>query len=219
MTNSEYFKQHHYTSIPGLVPEEICNVATKYALLKMETEFHPETTGQQVPGTHSIYSDTLMETLMYFMLPHMEKHTGLELCPTYSYYRVYKSGDDLFRHKDRPSCEISTTVCLGFKYNHKDPDYRWGIYVDELSFNTPMPDGKFVSSNNPGVRIDMNPGDVVIYRGCDVEHWRDIFDAEEGSYHVQAFLHYIDKNGPNYPEYAYDKRKGIGHKQSKGANN
>lgn len=213
MTDSNFFKQHHYTKIKGLIPEDICNVATKYALLKMETEFNPEGNDQQIPGTHSIYSDTLMETLMFFMLPHMEKHTGLELCPTYTYYRVYKTGDELLRHKDRPSCEISTTICLGFSYKNADPNYRWGIYIDELSAENKMIDGVFVSSNNPGVRVNMDPGDVVIYRGCDVEHWRDKFDADQGSYHIQAFFHYIDKNGPYYPEYAYDRRKGIAYRR------
>ena len=72
MSNPEYFKQHYYTVVKDLIPKEICNVATKYALLKMETEFTPEDaeTGM-IPGTHSIYGDTLMETLMFFMLPHM----------------------------------------------------------------------------------------------------------------------------------------------------
>jgi len=211
MTNSEYFKQHHYTIVRDLIPKEICNIATKYALLKMETEFTPEDakTGQ-IPGTHSIYSDTLMETLMFFMLPHMEKHTDLELCPTYTYYRVYKSGDELLRHKDRPSCEISTTVCLGFKYD--DSAYRWPILVDEESVSISAERG-FVSAGNPGVPVAMETGDVVIYRGCEIEHWREPFAASEGSYHVQAFLHYVDKNGPYYPEYAFDRRKGIAHKK------
>jgi hypothetical protein len=39
----------------------------------------------------------------------MEKHTKLKLIPTYSYARIYKKGDVLHRHKDRFSCEISTT--------------------------------------------------------------------------------------------------------------
>lgn len=211
MNQSEYFKKHHYAVVKGLVPLEICNLTTKYALLKMETEFTPEDaeTGQ-IPGTHSVYSDTLMETLMFFMLPHMEKHTGLELCPTYTYYRVYGQGDHLFRHKDRPSCEISTTICLGM--NYKNPNYKWPIFVDEDSFSTPTDKG-FVSAGNEGTGIDMEPGDVVIYRGCEIEHWREPFDAGEGSYHVQTFLHYIDKNGPYYPEYAFDGRLGIAHKK------
>ena len=35
---------------------------------------------------------------------------------------LYKQGDELKRHKDRPSCEISTTLNLG-----GDP---WPIFID-----------------------------------------------------------------------------------------
>ncbi len=43
----------------------------------------------------------------------MEKETSLKLNPNYSYARIYKKGDVLHKHKDRFSCEISTTMHLG----------------------------------------------------------------------------------------------------------
>ena len=67
-------------------------------------------TDEQVPNTYSHYADMVMETLMMKVLPVMRQETGLELIPTYSYARLYKKGDILRRHKDRPSCEISTTL-------------------------------------------------------------------------------------------------------------
>jgi hypothetical protein len=54
-----------------------------------------------------------METLLVKTLPVMKERTGLDLIPTYSYARVYEKGSILKRHKDRPSCEISTTLNLG----------------------------------------------------------------------------------------------------------
>ena len=69
-------------------------------------------TDKQIPNTYSHYADFVMETLLVKMLPIMAKETGLDLIPTYSYARLYKNGDEL-RHKDRPSCEISTTLNLG----------------------------------------------------------------------------------------------------------
>ena len=99
---------------------------------------------------------------------------------------------ELHRHRDRPSCEISTTVCFGFNYKSTPADYRWGMYVE------------------PDMLINQDPGDAIIYRGCDVEHWRDPFVASNTSYQVQAFFHYIDVNGPFYPEYAFDKRPKLG---------
>jgi len=176
-----------YINVKNIIPKNLCEFSTQYALLRQTCA--DERTDDLVPDTTSIYGDTHMETFLHLMLPEMEKHTGLQLCPTYSYYRIYKPGDKLPKHRDRESCEISTTICLGFNYKNVADDYRWGIYVE------------------PGIYCTHEPGDCLIYRGCDIEHWRDTFEAGEGSYHVQLFLHYINKNGPFYPEFAHDKRK------------
>jgi len=198
MNNPEIFKENKYLDLKNIIPSDMCKIITKYSLLKEETEFTPELgKDAQVENAHSVYSDILMETMSYFLLPHMERNTGLSLCSTYTYYRVYRPGMILDRHKDRPSCEISTTVCFGFNYNNADSAYRWGMYVE------------------PNILIAQNPGDLIVYRGCEVDHWRDPFNVGPGSYQVQAFFHYIDKNGPFYPEYAYDKRPGLGYRLDK----
>ena len=57
--------------------------------------------------------------------PDMEKATGLKLYPAYTYARIYKKGDELKRHKDRFSCEISTTMNLGGD--------DWPIYLEPKS--------------------------------------------------------------------------------------
>jgi hypothetical protein len=114
----------------------------------------------------------------------------------------------LEKHTDRVSCEISTTVCLGYNYVNAPSDYNWGMYV-----GTNLNIIEEVSSiNNIGKMLSQKPGDIIVYRGCEVEHWRDPFVADKGSWQVQAFLHYINKDGPYYPEYAYDKRPGLGFK-------
>jgi len=66
-----------------------------------------------VSNTYSHYSDIVMETLLQRVKPIMENVTNLKLVETYSYARIYKKGDTLHRHKDRLSCEISTTLNLG----------------------------------------------------------------------------------------------------------
>jgi len=207
------FKENRYAFAKGLIPKDLCATATQYALFRQKYFDHREdpVTGQ-IPNTTSIYGDTLMETLMYFMHPHMEQVTGLKLCPTYTYYRVYKPGDELKRHSDRESCQISTTVCLGFDYKGVSDDYRWGMYVDPEANHWAKQGnqgGGFESDNRDGVLLKQNPGDCIVYTGTELEHWRDPFDVAEGSYQVQVFMHYIDMNGPFYPEYAYDKRPGV----------
>ena len=124
-----------YQVIKNAVSFELANFIFNYFLLKRDavkfmydnnvvydTGMLGTWTDQQVPNTYSHYADMVMETLMMKVLPRMEKETVLKLLPTYSYARLYKKGDILKRHKDRPSCEISTTVNLG-----GDP---WPIFID-----------------------------------------------------------------------------------------
>ena len=114
----------------------------------------------------------------------MEKHTDLKLSPTYSYARIYKNGDTLFRHKDRYSCEVSTTMNLGGE--------RWPIFVEPDSSKGRFEDKKYISDNTPGIKIDLEPGDMLVYSGCEIEHWREPL---MGKNHAQVFLHYNEKNG------------------------
>ena len=104
----------------------------------------------------------------------------LKLNETYSYARIYKKGDILHRHKDRFSCEISTTLNLGGD--------KWSIYLSPNE-NVGKPDGKkiTVTSNAKGMKVDLKPGDMLVYKGMELEHWREAF---EGDNCIQVFLHY-----------------------------
>ena len=141
----------------------------------------------QVPDAYSHYSDIVMETLLLKVHPIMEKITKLKLYPAYSYARIYNKGNVLKRHTDRFSCEISTTMNLGGD--------DWPIYLE--------PSGE---ENKKGIKVDLKPGDMLVYRGCDLEHWREPCEGGKDYRLGQVFLHYINKNGPHFPEYAYDKK-------------
>jgi hypothetical protein len=38
-----------------------------------------------------------------------------------------------------------------------------------------------------GVPVDLTPGDLLLYKGCELEHWREEFQGEQCG---QLFLHY-----------------------------
>jgi hypothetical protein len=180
------FKEKGYTLVKNAINSELRDVVTQYALFDEMQDFTPD--GSQVPKAHSKYADPAMEAMLLHIHPLMEKHTSLELYPTYSFYRVYRNGDILYPHKDRPSCEISTTIC--FNYSYDDSEYTWPIIMD-------------------GDKVDMKPGDIVVYRGVDLEHSREEFTPPGDDWHVQAFLHYVDANGP-HANYRYDQRNSVG---------
>ena len=131
----------------------------------------------------------------------MQKETGLNLVPTYSYARAYKKGDELRRHKDRPSCEISTTVHLG-----GDP---WPIFIDGTGADNVIDEyKKIIKPNAPaGTRVDLEVGDMLVYSGCELEHWREPFEGDSCG---QVFLHYNNVKGPNATNNIFDGRPKLG---------
>ena len=206
------FKINKYTIIKNAISKELAEFAYNYLILKrkvartlFDDNFIPpfETmlgvwNDPQVLETYSNYSDIVMETLLEKVKPVMEEKTGLNLCPTYSYSRIYKKDDVLERHKDRMSCEISTTMNLG-----GDP---WPIFLEPNETKGKNTDDGYVSENTVGVKIDLNPGDMLVYSGCVLEHWRDKF---EGQNCAQVFLHYnnIETQGDKNK---YDGRPHLG---------
>lgn len=186
ITTVSDFIKNKYCYVEKALSDDICEIVTKYTLFDEKNDFLPEETGSQVPGSHSKYGDPLMESILLYCLPIIQNNTGLSVSPTYSYYRVYRPGASLLPHTDRPSCEISASLFFGHNYEGK----TWPLYIE-------------------GNGYSMNPGDMIIYRGTELNHYRYEFEAPEGSFHSQVFLHYVDNDGP-FSEFKYDKRENIG---------
>tara|TARA_B100000497_G_scaffold111404_1_gene131500 strand:- start:28 stop:627 length:600 start_codon:yes stop_codon:yes gene_type:complete len=185
-----------YRLVKQLIPDDICKVVEQYCLFKMLNEPDVvENESQQCPGTHSVHGDILTESLLLYAKPKIEDNLGIKLVPTYSYYRVYKPGDILKDHKDRQSCEVSATITIGYRYNDKDDKYRWSLYG-------------YVDGEKR--YFDCEPGDALLYKGCEMEHGRDRFDVSKYSYQVQVFLHYVAAEGVYAKMCKYDGRPGIG---------
>lgn len=189
---NNFFKKNKFCVIRNSIDKDIIKIFSLYALFE---KINYNNTGEkqgfnQVPNAHAEYADPLMESLLIYFKNKIEIHVGIQLEPTYSFYRVYTNGDMLPKHKDRPSCEISASLCLGYSYDEEE--YSWPIFIDNHEIN-------------------LFPGDMVVYRGMDVDHWRESFDFYEQSWHAQAFLHYIEKNGSQM-EWKFDKRNFIGQK-------
>ena len=197
------FKKDKYMVLKKVVDPKIASFLTEYLLLKKEVantltklnyipEYLKDMVGvfndPQVPNAYSIYSDIANEVLLKRIKPIMEKNTGLKLVETYSYARIYQKGNILHRHKDRPSCQISTTINLG-----GDP---WPIYLE--------PSGE---TGKKGIKVDLKPGDMLVYSGCELEHWREKFKGKEC---VQVFLHYNNRKTPGAKDNMFDKRPHLG---------
>lgn len=166
-----------YKKIENFLSQDEINLLDKYTQFKHRVNEECFDIIQNKNGDTFFYEDPLMEALMVNKIPLMQKETGLELLPTYAFWRMYTKFADLEKHKDRESCEVSVTVMIG------SDGTSWPIYMD-------------------GNKVDLKPGDAVVYLGCELEHWREEFT---GDWHAQTFLHYVDKNGPN-KDWAFDRK-------------
>ena len=198
------FKQKKYTVIKQAISKDLASFVANYFMMQKQVYDtcraqryispyeniigHYEDTNEQIPNTYSQYSNMAMETLMLKCQPKMEEATGLKLYPAYTYARIYKKGDELKRHKDRFSCEISTTMNLGGD--------DWPIYLE--------PSGEV---GKKGIKVDLKPGDMLVYSGCELEHWREKFKGKDCA---QVFLHYNNRKTPGSKDNMFDKRPHLG---------
>ena len=207
------FQRNKYSVLKGAISKELAGFAFDYFLKKRKvarflfdqkyispfTEYFGIWNDEQVPNTYSHYSDIAMETLLLAVQPKMEKLTGLKLNPTYSYARIYKMGDVLHRHKDRFSCEISTTMNLGGD--------EWPIYLEHKK-NVGIPDDGFpAETDNKGTKVILKPGDMLVYKGEILEHWREAFIGDNCA---QVFLHYNNQFSPGADDNIFDQRPHLG---------
>lgn len=186
---NESFDSNGYVKVDGLIDLNTIKTVSQYFENKINRGEWVSKNLDEVRDSSKFgyYADPLIEVILVSAKDEIEKQTGLSLDPTYSYSRVYQGGEELLPHTDRPSCEISATInvaCTG------EPWPIWMQYEDK----------------DP-VKCVLNPGDAVIYKGCEVTHWRR--KLPPGQLNVQFMLHYVDKNGPN-KDFKNDQRPKIG---------
>ncbi len=186
MTSQEFFKKNKYIYLSEVLNQNQCKDLSDHM-----HNLHKEgklTQDEQCPLSWSVYGDPKFDSLLSHLAKPIGEKLGLELLPTYTYARLYQPGDVLKKHTDRPSCEISGTLTLGH-----DPDSKiWPIFTGE-------------DENSAGIMHEIAIGDLVMYRGNEIVHWRPPY---KGKWQTQIFFHYVDANGPN-KEWANDKREAL----------
>jgi hypothetical protein len=190
-----------YKVIKNIISPEVVSLLNKYLCRKHEVSnwlidqkiVSPVSSysywgGEDFTTAYATNGDVMMDTMLEVCKPLIEKVFDLELIECYSYTRIYKTGNVLERHIDRTACEISGTLHLGGD--------EWPIFLDPTG-------GK----NNKGIEVNLKQGDILLYRGNELEHWREKF---EGKHCSQVFFHYNDKNGKFGETLKYDKRTMLG---------
>lgn len=177
------FEQRRYFVIRRIISTSVAGALCSY--VRRQVDSGRLRADVDVPLSWAAYADHNFEKLLVKLKPLVEQATGLALYPVYSYCRLYSRGAELSRHCDRDACEISLSINLG-----QDPPNPWPLWIRHLS--------------DPHAAL-LSPGDALLYRGIECEHWREPF---LGNHAAQVFLHYVDRNGP-YAIWKFDKRNAL----------
>lgn len=202
-TEAKQIMDNGYVFVPDIIDQESAAKLTEELWsIVASGKTHKD---DQCPKSEAVHGHPVFDSLLEQLLPSMETLTGKRLHPTYAYARMYSPGEILNVHTDRPACQYSMTLTLGFEGN------PWPIFmakVGDEDSGVPMQTaaGETVYAVDPAC-IKAQPGDAVVYRGCDMLHWRNTFT---GQWQAQVFLHYVDADGP-YAEWKYDKRPSLAH--------
>jgi hypothetical protein len=201
-----YFQENNYIVVRNFLSQDVSSLLYQYCMIQAQrTSFKIDIEPQlydsdwdgtfgdsQSPNVYSLYGDPIMDSILLLSNESINNISGMNLIPNYTYWRLYEHGSDLKPHVDRPSCEISATICLGYDISnvdeHKFPNYNWAMFVETKDYSDGLP-------------IHLNPGDMILYKGCVVKHWRERF---KGLNQAQVFIHYNDANG-DYGVYLDDR--------------
>lgn len=184
------FKTHGVVKVPSVLDSNTCDLLTNYIRLKAITKRKVRNGNDPLSGVHREYGDPMMETLLSRFTPVVEQATGLQLWPTLSFCYHYTNGNILTPHTDRSSCEIVAGLCLGADQEFRDNNKSWPLQIAGVE------------------NIELDYGDMLIFRGHKMQHWRDRFN---GQWFVSAILGYVDQNGP-YAFQKFDQRAHLGAK-------
>jgi hypothetical protein len=153
----------------SFIPKEQCYLMARKMekLLQKGIYRSPDDQCKLSPAWYGIFNDELD-----FFRSRVEEIVGYELCPVYTYGRIYQENDYLLPHFDRPGAEISLTITLDYE------KFVWPIYLqNETGFS------EFL----------IGVGDALIYEGSKVSHLRHPMNGQ--SFQHQAFFHYVKKEG------------------------
>lgn len=187
ISTAEQLFSAKYLTVKKLVDKERCAALTAQMKDGLVNRKIKACVDAQCPKSYAFYGAPFFNRLLVDLLPIVETISGKQLYPTYSYARLYKPFEVLAAHTDRPACEISVTLTLGFEGD------VWPIFMGD-------------AAGTNASKIEMDVGDAVVYMGIEIPHWRGSYT--EGKWQAQVFLHYVDADGP-HKEWKFDKHPSL----------
>ena len=170
---------------------------------KKEDQFSFDPLEGQVEGSLACYTLPQYRRIHTGIRQKLEKVIGRKLCNTYYYDRFYFAGQGLSLHADRPACEISVSVHISTNLEE-----CWPLWIKTPDTYSKPPNKGEIVERGENRSVCLNPGDGMIYKGCERPHWRDtMVSRHTGNYFIrklgqkddtfyhQVFFHYVLADG------------------------
>jgi len=200
------FVNNRYVVLRDFIPIEIIRMTMDawrcienderqfHAHFVKEDELTHSTPEEQRNKSHGAYNFPPAVGLHTYLKNKLNSVLDLNLRETYSYTRKYVRGASLTAHTDRPSCEVSLTFPLDYKTDDNTP---WKIWLNNEGnwVNCVMEKGqRFIKENTQdihrGKSIELELGDVLLYQGPNIPHWRNTL---MGDYSYHMFIHFFNE--------------------------
>ena len=205
------FHENRFVVLRNFIPKDIINMTLdtwktieanpdyKDAFFHREEETTNNSPKSSLGKSEGCYKFPPAVALHRWLRDNLRDVIDMELVETYSYTRTYDRGAYLKSHTDRPSCEISATICLDYKSDDNTPWKIWvqndRNYIDDAVRDQPslfeISQKPVIGKRKGCVAVSLEIGDVLLYQGPNIPHWRDTF---LGDYSSHMFLHFINAN-------------------------
>jgi alkylated DNA repair dioxygenase AlkB len=169
----DHLRARDLAILPGLVPRHRREALRAYYRALVA---HGYATRERTAASHrfAIHREPLAEALHRDLVPVVNDLAGRAMAPSYSYFASYVPGTTLTRHVDREQSELAALIAI-----------EGTPLVDGATwpFHLAHPDGEITT-------LRLEPGDVLLFRGRRLPHWRD--PLPEGATWSSLLMFFVD---------------------------
>ena len=171
------FKRQAYAQLVDIIaPAHQLALQAHVKSLVDKNYFGPIGDGQ-VDRRMAIHNEAVTASLHHRLAKLVSFITGEELQASYAYLGCYLDGAVLERHIDRAQCQYNLSIVFDMCDEKGDAVDPWPIYLQV---------------KNKPLAVNLNVGSGLLYRGTEIEHWRDKLPA--GHRAIVCFYHFVSPN-------------------------
>ena len=175
------FDEYHPLALDNILRPGVIDIFKDLYQTAIKNNVFP--LGDKQAQRYKSHNESVARVLHYEILPIIEKITGENVYPTYTYTSFYVKGADLPSHTDRKECQYTVSFIVD-----KPEGSTWNIYVDMK--NQPRKNiGRCdpISDKKDCIPVDCDANGLMIFCGEDHSHFREKLELD---YYNILLLHY-----------------------------